>query len=379
MPQGSRKNHVDVHSKKILEKGASGSVDVRLLTDPPAGVIPVESVLDLARQLAPGFYLDVGNVCNQRCLYCAVPREKLYQTSMAQAIATARQAVSRGMRTCIFIGGEPTIWPALKAAVPALRDIGIERFVLTTNGLMLGYPQVLKFLVDAGTDVVMLSWDDLDDEKQATLSARPDNPRLLRHALANLALSSARTIFYSVVTKMTAGRGAWMAEQIACEASGFATRPALIMAALKPVSDAAANAGALAISLTETAAEIKEAAKTPARSSSRMAAECADTKIGGAPECSEAAAQAPGRAVERPTFAFRDVPLCLVTDILGMSLDVYHRNAAIDLTTGELVDAALAADRRFVRCCDGCGLKAACPGVYRDYVARFGEGEFHAC
>jgi hypothetical protein len=61
----------------------------------------------------------------------------------------------------------------------------------------------------------------------------------------------------------------------------------------------------------------------------------------------------------------------------GLSLDVYHENAAVDLESGRTVPAALAADRDFASQCAGCGLRAWCPGMYKDYLREHGTGEFH--
>jgi pyruvate-formate lyase-activating enzyme len=328
----------------LMEKGRNVSVDVRRMRAIPERIAPDPRVLELAGDLAPGFYLDVGNVCNQRCLYCAVPRDRSYETTLEQATDTAGKAVALGYDCCILIGGEPTIWRQMQAALPALGRAGVRRVVLTTNGLMLSYARIADFLVSQNVGMVMLSLDDPDDAVQSRLTGRGDNPALVRQALANLRERHVRTCLYSVVTRLALGRGERLGREFARIADAFDVAPALVLAGLKPVEDARRHATALHLSLTETAAEV------------RAAAAAAGTRL---------------------AVAFRDIPLCLVTDMAGLSLDVYHENAAVDLESGRTVPAALAADRDFASQCAGCGLRAWCPGMYKDYLREHGTGEFH--
>ena len=328
---------------QILKKGQQGAVDIRLLRRPPANVASRGEVAALAAALAPAFYVDVGNVCNQKCSYCAVPRDSLYRTACGQAEAMAAAAVSRGHRTAVLIGGEPTIWPHLRRVLESMRELGVERVVLTTNGLMLSYPSVLDELLDAGVSLVGLSLDDFDDSRQCRLARRADNPNLVRAALANIAQTGVESYIYSVVTALLAGRSAEYVRGALDTAARFPSSPAFLLAGLKPVSEALANVDDLSLSLSDTAAEVRA---------------IIDGTTG------------------RVTVAYRDIPLCLMPDHLPWSMDFHHEHAALHLDSGELRPAPLAADRTFIETCTGCRLRNWCPGLYRDYLKRYGSGEF---
>jgi MoaA/NifB/PqqE/SkfB family radical SAM enzyme len=328
---------------EVLRKGRQEAFDVRLLRDTPESGPIDPDVAALARRLAPAFYLDVGNVCNQHCLYCAVPRQKAYRTSCGDAERIVDAALRHGFDTAALIGGEPTIWPHLQQMLHYMRRAGVRRVILATNGLMLAYPDFLRQVVEGNVDTVGLSIDDFDPATQALLTRHPQNPGILAQALDNLAASpDVDTYLYTVLTGTLRGR---MAEHIGkCRelAARFRRRPAFVFAGLKPVETAGEQWDRLAITLTETAALVGEAVE--------------------------------GLAGEA-TVAFRDIPLCLVRPWLDHSLDLAHRQAAVEVGSGEQRPAPLARDRSHAPACDGCRLRDPCPAIYDDYRRRYGDGE----
>jgi hypothetical protein len=330
----------------IRDKGRRARVDIRILRDPPPEVTADGPVRDLAARLAPVFYLDVGNVCNQRCTYCAVPRDELYQTSCEQALTLTAGALAHGYHDMTLIGGEPTIWPHLERTLLKAKTLGIRRVLLTTNGLMLAYPEFVTNLPELGIDFIALSYDDFNPEQQQMLSGRPDNPGLLAKAMNNLSKSTIDSYLYAVVTGSMRGRGAEHTTRFITETDGFVNRPALFFAALKPLPPPLVPrpTSQSVPTLSETATEIAEAI---------------------------------GASGSEVTVAFRDVPLCLMLQHLGHSMDLYHQQAALDLATGTIEPAPLARDRCFVDTCTNCRLATSCPGIYKDYLLAHGENEFH--
>jgi pyruvate-formate lyase-activating enzyme len=340
-------NRKDHHNSQqiVHEKARPKAADVRRWRESPHSLATTPDLLEWARRLAPAFYLDVGNVCNQHCLYCAVPRDKAYRAECEDVEWVSAAAVGHGYDCAALIGGEPTVWPNLLPTLLKIREGGVGRVVLATNGLTLAEPDYLPELVAAGVDTVGLSLDDFDPAVQGRLTRHEANPELVEKALHNLAASSdVHTYIYTVVTGALAGR---MADHVAnCLqwASRFSNPPAFIFAGLKPVATALQNWPELAISMADTA---------------KLVAEAVDGLSG------------------RATVAYRDIPLCLPHLDPSYSLDLFHEQAAIDLTTGATRPAPLARDRTFVAACEGCQLRKWCPGIYQDYVALHGDKEFH--
>ncbi len=338
-----RKDHRS-GTEPILEKALPRSVDVRHLRALPSGIAPKAEVQDWAERLAPAFYLDVGNVCNQHCLYCAVPRDKAYRAQCQDVEWVASSAVGHGYDCAALIGGEPTVWPNLIPTLKTIREGGVARVILATNGLTLAVPGVLQELVASGVDCVGLSLDDFAPVVQRRLTRHEDNPRLVAAALESLAASDAvHTYVYTVVTGALSGR---MAEHVAhCLewANRFCNPPAFIFAGLKPVATALHHWPELAISMAAT---------------SQLVAEAIAGLAGGA------------------AVAYRDIPLCQPGLPPAHSLDLAHEQGAIDLASGCTRPAPLARDRTFVAACQGCRLRRWCPGIYQDYVAAYGDKEF---
>jgi uncharacterized Fe-S cluster-containing radical SAM superfamily protein len=335
----------EVQRPPVAAKGELRRVDVRLLRPPPEGIAAPAGLREFAQALAPGFYLDVGNVCNQSCIYCAVPRERSYRTTAAQARRLVAAAAAYGFRTCILIGGEPTIWPPLEASLAAMAGEGVENVILTTNGLMLAYAPLLERLRQRNVRQVGLSYDDFDPAIQAALCRREDSPSVLAAALENLRTADCSTYFYTVVTAFMKGRGEAFGRALRTLAAGFRHKPAFFFAAFKPVAAGDANLDRLEITLADTAAEIAAAI-----------------------------------AVLGDDFvtAYRDLPLCLLPGQAGHSMDLFHANASLELDSGEIKPSCLAADRSFAPVCAACVMQGWCPGIYRSYLERHGDAEFRA-
>ncbi|MBM4352520.1 MAG: radical SAM protein [Deltaproteobacteria bacterium] len=350
----------------IFDKGESSRVDVRLLVEPPPWIEPAPGLRSLARKLAPAFYLDVGNVCNQRCLYCAVPREKLYRTTLTAALDPPKGAVLRGFSTVALIGGEPTIWPHLHAALSRLPELGVSQVIVTTNGLMLAYEAELDRMLASGVSVFGVSLDDFDPQRQRRLSLREDNPELLERAVGHLSTADADTYFYTVVTSELCGRGEWFGRQAASVASRFKRTPAFFLAALKPLEEAARQADRLELSLGDAIAEVRGVARGLRRDD------------GPAPTGQDGRGGPEGRGRGAATLAVRDFPLCTLGELLPHSMDLLHRNAPLDLDSGRVEPSCLASDRTFVEACGQCAVQAWCPAIYRTCLARFGAGGFRS-
>lgn len=334
----------DSNGPDILAKAPPAGMDIRLMRTPPEGVVPAPGLLTWAQRLAPAFYLDVGNVCNQHCLYCAVPRDRAYRASCPDIEGAADHALRYGYDVAALIGGEPTIWPNLAATLKRIHQRGVRRVVLATNGLMLAYPETLATLADVGVDTVGLSLDDFDPSIQARLTRHDRNPELVTKALEGLAARpDVHTYIYTVVTGALEGRVAEYVAMAREVATSFVNPPAFVFAGLKPVASALTHWPELALPLTRTAA---------------LVAELVD------------------RLADVATVAYRDIPLCLAPLDPAHSLDLLHEQAAIELATGVRIDVPLAADRTHVPACEGCRLRPWCPAIYDDYVGHYGDKEF---
>lgn len=101
-------------------------------------------------------YIELTNECNQNCLFCNRPREKLFRLSTIEAKKIID--ILKKKTTClIFTGGEPTIRDDLPELIKYAKEVGIERVEIQTNGVRLADKKYLKKLRDVKTDMVNLA------------------------------------------------------------------------------------------------------------------------------------------------------------------------------------------------------------------------------
>jgi len=100
------------------------------------------------------FELQLGHLCNDRCVFCISGR----LTSRRQAPLLAfdmladrvRRAHADGHRALTFLGGEPTIQPAFLPLVELAVSLGFERIVIFTNGSKAGRTDLVERVLATG-------------------------------------------------------------------------------------------------------------------------------------------------------------------------------------------------------------------------------------
>lgn len=117
----------------------------------------------------PMVHVNTGPVCNIRCTYCNVhggDDQRLYDASYVKRLVdlaadhVVRARVGRGVPTVDFIGGEPTLHPALPELIRHARGAGFEQVSICTNGILLLRDGYLDSLVEAGLTGIRFSFHD---------------------------------------------------------------------------------------------------------------------------------------------------------------------------------------------------------------------------
>ncbi len=131
--------------------------------------------------------LSLTNVCNLACLYCVHESDASSQAFLPtanEANATGQKMLTvnefiaiiksllrhTSLETVRLTGGEPTLFKDLAPLVGALKDLGIPRVVLTTNGFLL--KRKAASLSQAGLDGINFSLDAIDKEIFYKMSRR---------------------------------------------------------------------------------------------------------------------------------------------------------------------------------------------------------------
>ncbi|MDP1823182.1 MAG: radical SAM protein [Archangium sp.] len=288
--------------------------------------------------------LDVilGYDCNLACDYCTISTPMRARALSTPAVVQAlREGRALGFDTVSFTGGEPTIRGDLLGLVSAARALGFRDVKVQTNGLMLAHEGNLDRLIAAGLTRLHLSIHTHEREAYERLVQREGTWDLMRRALA-LAVARPITFVADAIIK----HDTW--------------------ARLPDAIDWLADAGVREVHLWYVS--LTDGNRDNVTSLPRM--------TGVMPAVHEALRRGKTRGVEVRSL---HVPRCLLGPLASHAWDpgadrvrVVSPDATFDLKDSRL------AGHVHVAGCEGCTFRAVCPGVRPDYLAQFGEGEFHA-
>jgi MoaA/NifB/PqqE/SkfB family radical SAM enzyme len=95
--------------------------------------------------------LSIGETCNNNCTFCINPTETwapLAETS--RLLRTIEQCAAQGYERLSFLGGEPTLHPALPQLIRHAYAHGFHEVMLVTNGRKLADPAFAAEVAQAG-------------------------------------------------------------------------------------------------------------------------------------------------------------------------------------------------------------------------------------
>lgn len=104
-------------------------------------------------------FIDVTNICNARCIFCAYKNARHKKGVMDFPIFRKAvdefDAMGGGMISLTPIVGEPLIDPTLLEKIEYARNLkNIQRISFTTNGILLGDNELYKKVIDSGVDAI---------------------------------------------------------------------------------------------------------------------------------------------------------------------------------------------------------------------------------
>ena len=105
-------------------------------------------------------HLNIGPECNNNCIFCMEDdRKRRRRVNGALDAARVRQILEQnsGSQEACFTSGEPTLVPDLPRYIRWASRLGYGRVSVMTNGRRLAYPDYCDLLADAGLDHVYIS------------------------------------------------------------------------------------------------------------------------------------------------------------------------------------------------------------------------------
>lgn len=149
--------------------------------------------------------LKVGFACNNRCVFCAQGEKRSVCDSLSLDELIGRlQQVKQGSQGLVLTGGEPTLYKRLPSLILRARELGYRPIQIQTNGRLLGYPEVLKRLLDAGAEEFSPSLHGSTAEIHDALTRAPGSFEQSVAGIANVAKLEFPVVTNSVITKSNA-------------------------------------------------------------------------------------------------------------------------------------------------------------------------------
>lgn len=105
-------------------------------------------------------WINLNTGCNNRCLWC-YRQDGFESTPQTMSIAMAEQLVDLfiglNVCSCVFIGGEPTLYAGLPDLVKRAKIGHIKETTIVTNGRLLKDKKMVTEFVESGLDVFSIS------------------------------------------------------------------------------------------------------------------------------------------------------------------------------------------------------------------------------
>jgi cyclic pyranopterin phosphate synthase len=288
--------------------------------------------------------LDVvlGYDCNLGCTYCTITAEMRRRALAPERVAREiDRAAQKGYRDVAFTGGEPTIRADLPALVKHARRRGFAHVKVASNGLRYAHAPYLDHLVEAGVDRFHVSMHAIEDADYEATVRLAGSAAMRRAAIENLVARGLDPVADLILKEDTyRAVPAWIASLHALGVRRFA---------LWLVSLTDANAGN--VEQLPRLTDVVPALLPAFDAARRGGYEVLSLHV---PRCF-----LPGHE-DHVRHPGDDVVTVVTPD------EVF-----------ELRDSRLGGGVKPAGC-RGCRFEAACPGLRRDYVDRFGGDEVRA-
>ena len=129
------------------------------------------------------FLMELSNVCNHECIFCAHQKMKRKVGKMNQELAfnILQQAYDLGTREVGFYAtGEPFLVKELPEYIRKAKDIGYEYVYLTSNGSV-ATPEKIREVINAGLDSIKFSINAPEREMYKFIHGRDDFDKVVEH------------------------------------------------------------------------------------------------------------------------------------------------------------------------------------------------------
>ncbi|PIS41857.1 MAG: hypothetical protein COT25_00820, partial [Candidatus Kerfeldbacteria bacterium CG08_land_8_20_14_0_20_42_7] len=117
-------------------------------------------------------WVNLTTKCNNRCAWCYRSEDFLAPPEV-MSLSLAHQVVDffgkLGIYSCIFIGGEPTLYPGLPKLIRQAKICGIPEITVVSNGRKYKHRDYVRMLAAEGLDHFSISIHSSDRESHNSI------------------------------------------------------------------------------------------------------------------------------------------------------------------------------------------------------------------
>jgi cyclic pyranopterin phosphate synthase len=316
-------------------------------------------------------HLVVGATCNNNCIFCMeedrVTRQHRVEAFTRQDFETILQT-NAGRGEVMFVSAEPTLSPWFLPLVALARDLGYHTIGIISNGRLFAYPQFTRRALDAGLNLVMLSIHGPNARLHDGLTRTPGSFDQVMQGLANLAALGRDRVILRTSTVVC--RRNWEPETLLEHSRLLGPRvQQMVLNVMQPFGRGLAHLDSLMPPYSELVPLLARfyAARQPGMPPAYLV---------DIPYCCTEAAGIPEEFrgfVER--YIYYDRKVQEGPPPTPLAPDAPPAQGPLELLTRDHEDSCNKVRFPF---CQQCRHGAICDGVWRGYVARFGQAEFAA-
>lgn len=299
-----------------------------------------------------------GYQCNNRCVFCVnAGKRGLPARGTAELKLEIKAAAARGCDYLELAGGENTIRPDFCRLVSFARKAGFRKVAVATNGRMFSYPEFAAAAADAGLTEIIFSVHGHNAALHDSLTGVRGSFRQLLKGIENVrARFRGRTGTNTAVTRLNY-RGL---PETGRFIAGLGFRNSEFIFADPNYGGVKENFAELMPRLSDCAPYMRA---------------CLDLAKGW-----QAGAEEGPLGIN---WSARYVPLCHFREYYPLQVSearealIYRgvQHAAPDYFSPDAVKGRREVGRLKPPKCRGCALYAPCEGLWREYLARYGDGE----
>lgn len=131
-----------------------------------------------------GLTVMPNNICNANCTFCAYqfneePKETMSLQTFKRTIDSTFRVGHLGTLVLTPVAGEPLADYGLFEKIDYAKSKGVEKIILTTNGILLTKKGIYRKLIDANLDTIHISSPGLDDAAYRRLYQSPHFRKIL--------------------------------------------------------------------------------------------------------------------------------------------------------------------------------------------------------